>query len=448
MSNVRFSLPEYAERYEYIRRDLDQNLVTVLGDNVRQRKDNYTFTFEERSAIYDWSKGYFNVGVRLERLVEGVLRDGRAYQPADNVGLINGIHSLIRRISMQGPDGQVIYDVPEVNKALNIKKLLEYGPDYAETVGTNEMWYLDTKIGLATDDNTGFIARRDLFATVAGTQANGPVVYFRIPLKTYSFFESLDFNNVLLSGMSLKIIIDIESDANLILSAGAANTGGRVVLDQLELWVPQVTLHPSASEQYMRSIDKPIKWTYMRERVERSVQLTTQSGRFRITGVNKPRKVFFYFSQVAKDESLVFNMYAFDSMFTTVDGTGIGGDATMTRARLEFDDGSYYPHSEYVSNQVNRIYHDVQEYAHRNDDDCCGSQVTRKNFVDLFSVIYFDLDYQKLGTVSDNKDMTFIYNLTTNTAEPFYIYAVMLYSNDASFSKLSNRYTLFSEVSK
>jgi hypothetical protein len=184
----------------------------------------------------------------------------------------------------------------------------------------------------------------------------------------------------------------------------------------------------------------------MRERVERSIQLTASSGRFRITGVNKPKKVFFYFSAVAKDETTTENMYSFDSMFSETNG--IGSDETLTRARLEFDDGSYYPHTEYTSNQIHRIYHDVQEYAHRNDDDCCGSQLTRENFSSLYSLVYFDLDYQKLGTVSDNKDMTFIYNLRNQPATAYYIYAVMLYENSASFSKISNRYIIYSEVSK
>lgn len=475
MSEVKFSLPEFCERYEYNRRSPDQPIQEPVGDNP-QRKNNYVFTLDDRTGIYDFSKGYFEVGFRVERLAA---QDGRSFTPDDPVSMINDVHSLIRRLTLQGPNGQVLYDTPEVNKAIFLKKLLEFGPDFAETSASNELWYYDNN---PLPTNTGAKKRNALITS--GAQANAPpVVKARIPLSSYSFFESLDFNNVLLSNMSLKLIIDFESDNNLIFKDAAFNVPGRVVIEKFELWVPQLSLHASSAEKYIRSIDTPLRWTYMRERVERSPVYTQAEGRYRISGVNKPKKAFFYFFTADRDENQNSNMYRYDSMFVTsanfktgnlalvdtalnagqtdvdnpavaetvveVDNIGIGNTRTLQRCRLEFDDGSFYPHVEYGNDDLQRYYHDVLEYSHRNDNLCCGSLLSRDTYKTLNSVIYFDLEYQKRSVVSDAKDMTLNWALGAGGAiQPFIIYAILLYENDASFGRIDNAYVLLSEISK
>ncbi len=59
------------------------------------------------------------------------------------ISIVNGVHSLIRRLILYGQDGQTVYDTPRVNQALHVKKLLEMSPDYAESVAENEFWHLD-----------------------------------------------------------------------------------------------------------------------------------------------------------------------------------------------------------------------------------------------------------------------------------------------------------------
>lgn len=482
MSEVKFSLPEFCERYEYNRRSPDQPIQEPTGDNP-QRKNNYVFTLDDRTGIYDWSKAYFEVGFRVERLAGA---GGRSFTATEPVSMINNVHSLIRRMTLQGPNGGVLYDTPEVNKAIFLKKLLEFGPDFAETSASNELWYYDDS---PTATNTGAKKRNALISS--GEQVNPPpVVKARIPLSSYSFFDSLDFNNVLLSNMSLKLIIDFESDNNLIFKDAAFNVPGRVVIDKFELWIPQLTLHASSAERYIRSLDTPLRWTYMRERVERSPIYNNAEGRFRISGVNKPKKAFFYFFTADRDENQNANMYRYDSIFVTsasfktgnlalVDGTvanaavtnpaveetavvidniGIGNNRTLQRCRLEFDDGSFYPHVEYGGDDLQRYYHDVLEYSHRNDNLCCGSLLSRDKYKKLNSVIYFDLEYQKRSVVSDAKDMTLNWALSPGVAvgnppvvppiAPFIIYAILMYENDASFGRIDNAYVLLSEISK
>ena len=274
MSEVKFSLPEFCERYEYVRRSPDQPIPDLQGD-IAQRKNNYVFTLDDRTAIYDWSKAYFEVGFRVERL-NGA--GGRSFTPTDPVSMINGVHSIIRRLTLQGPSGSILYDTPEVNKAVFLKKLLEFGPDFAETSASNELWYYD-ETPLPT--NNGARTRNSLISS-AQQADTPPTVKARIPFNTYSFFDSLDFNNVLLSNMSLKLSIDFETDNNLIFKDAAFNVPGRVVITKFELWPPQLTLHASSAEKYIRSLDTPLRWSYMRERVERSPIFNQTEGRYRI----------------------------------------------------------------------------------------------------------------------------------------------------------------------
>ena len=139
-----------------------------------------------------------------------------------------------------------------------------------------------------------------------------------------------------------------------------------------------------------------------------------------------------------------------------VNDLGIGQTRKLTRCRLEFDDGSFYPHVEYGSDDIQRFYHDVLEYSHRNDNVCCGSLLSRDKYKLLNSVVYFDLEYQKRSVVSDAKDMTFVWSIDTPPAvngnipaiSPFIIYAVLMYENDASFGRIDNSYVLLSEISK
>ena len=485
MSEIKFSLPEFCERYEYNRRSPDQPIQEPMGDNP-QRKNNYVFSIDDRVGIYDWSKGYFEIGFRVERLVDG--NAGRSFIPTDAISMINSVHSIIRRMTLQGPNGGVLYDTPEVNKALFLKKLLEFGPDFAETSASNELWYYDDS---PTATNTGAKKRNALITSALRTD-RPPIVKARIPLSSYSFFESLDFNNVLLSNMSLKLIIDFESDNNLIYKDPAFDVLGRVVIEKFELWLPQLTLHASSAEKYIRSLDTALRWTYMRERVERSPIYNNAEGRFRISGVNKPKKAFFYFFSADRDENQNANMYRYDSIFVTsarfktgnlalvspalnaggtavnnpnvaetsevIDNIGIGNNRTLQRCRLEFDDGSFYPHVEYGGDDLQRYYHDVLEYSHRNDNLCCGSLLSRDKYKKLNSVIYFDLEYQKRSVVSDAKDMTLNWALSPGVAvgnplvvppiAPFIIYAILMYENDASFGRIDNAYVLLSEISK
>ena len=108
-----------------------------------------------------------------------------------------------------------LYQCNYANRSVNIKNLLEYNKSYADSVATNEFYFLDTSksanknrflernvthrraadnggdaAGLMIDNishtfNEGFSKRKALLGTSG-------IVHREIPLNRYSFFEALE----------------------------------------------------------------------------------------------------------------------------------------------------------------------------------------------------------------------------------------------------------------
>ena len=60
-----FSLPEFAKRKEYVYFQPDVPIqVPATNTGIMQSKDNTSFTINDRSSIYDYANGYFDVSLR------------------------------------------------------------------------------------------------------------------------------------------------------------------------------------------------------------------------------------------------------------------------------------------------------------------------------------------------------------------------------------------------
>ena len=110
------------------------------------------------------------------------------------------VHTLINRLKVE-TNGQKIYDSDNCNQAVNIKNLLDYTRQFSKDMGTNQLFFLDTKRSAEERPtqaayNKGFAQRKALL----GTSSN---VNVEIPLNRYSFFEGLD--NELLPKMKVGI---------------------------------------------------------------------------------------------------------------------------------------------------------------------------------------------------------------------------------------------------
>ena len=85
-----FRTSENLQRYEYVRFHLD-NVIEQPANGQHQKKTGYRFTINDRSTMFDFFNGYFEVTKELQKIADGV-----GYAAADRITMINGSHSLIR----------------------------------------------------------------------------------------------------------------------------------------------------------------------------------------------------------------------------------------------------------------------------------------------------------------------------------------------------------------
>ena len=73
------------------------------------------------------------------------LADATVLTLTDHNGIVNGSNSFIQNLKITA-NGREVYSCNYANHCVNIKNLLEHNPPYAESIGTNEFYFLDTTI--------------------------------------------------------------------------------------------------------------------------------------------------------------------------------------------------------------------------------------------------------------------------------------------------------------
>ena len=279
-------------------------------------------------------------------------------------------------------NGIRVFDCNGANHSVNIKNLLEYNSSYAKSIGTNQFFYLDINRNAEEREaeaayNKGFAARKALLGT-------SDTVNTEIPLNRYSFFESLE--DKLLPNTKVAIDITLESDENLVWQAGA---DCRVVLTKFRLWVPRIIFTSEGESHYMSKYLKPHKWTYLKEIIGESNDTRQQTGTFKINaGINRPRHVFVWISNVANKDVQTANPFLYNTF-------SVANNRTLTSCQLEVGNGNHYPENEYQpSVEMSRVYRDALKYVHAINDFKGGTFLTRPNFSTIFPFIYFNLENQ------------------------------------------------------
>ena len=193
--------------------DLDQPLDTTPAPTAYQKREGIRCITDNTGEVtpFDWYNTRLSVDFKVNKLV-----DGAALTATDHNGIVNGSNTLIKRLSISA-NGRDVYSCNYANLCVNIKNLLEYNPSYAESIGTNEFYFLDTtrhadeekfskrqvthrrnaantgdEPGLMLDDvnanyNKGFAARKALLGL--STKVN-----CEIPLNRYSFLKHWKIN--------------------------------------------------------------------------------------------------------------------------------------------------------------------------------------------------------------------------------------------------------------
>ena len=465
--------PIYLERYEDVVFDLEQPLNITPANNTVQVRNNLKFIADNsgEATPFDWYNARIAMDFKVEQhdgtdFVIGanvnddsILAANRAqittYED-DQMGIVNGANSFISRLSVLA-NGKELYQCNYANHSVNIKNLLEYNKSYADSVATNEFYFLDTstsanknrftrrnvthrrnaangadEAGLMIDNtpatyNEGFAKRKALLGTSS-------TVHCEIPLNRYSFFEKLE--NILLPNTKIEIQFEIEKDDNLIWRTGGNRC--RVVITRLQLFVPRLVFNEEGNKIYMSDYLKPKTWKYLNEVVETKIFENQAVGNFRITnGISKPRHVFVFFINTPNIESQTANPFLYNTFSVSTD------PRTLNRCYLEVGNGNEYPDIHYKpSEDPSRVFRDVMSYVYANNDFQGGTLLNRQNFENIFPFVYFDLTKQKSDIINGVTKLAFHYELSGATAANYSIYALILHERQAEIEQLSGKLLL------
>ena len=411
-----FRNSKFVERYEDVVFELETGLDTTLTRN--QKKDGHRFVVDNTGEVtpLDWYNSRILVDFKVV-----LAANGGNIAVADHNGIVNGSHSLINNFKVN-LNGRKVYDISYANHCVNIKNLLEYSPDYAESTATNQFFFLDKNRHAEerradANYNQGFAIRKALLGV-------STTVNTEIPLNRYSFFEAL--RDELLPNTRLELNFELESDANLIWQAGA---DCRVIVTKMQLLVPRITFNSEGQSLYASKYITNKKWIYLREEIMRSNSSQQKSGHFNITsGISKPRHVFVFIINDANISSQTANPF----LYNTFSVGAVGNLRTLENCHLVVANGNEYPEIHYTPNtDMTRIYRDVLKYVHKNNEYGEGTLLTRSNFGSIFPFLYFDLTKQKLDIKDGTTKLQFRYELSGTTATAYSIYALILYEQEA-----------------
>ena len=434
-----FRNPKYLERYEDVVFDLEQALDVVPANNAHQKKTGHKFIADNtgEATPFDWYNARLSVDFKVNQLANGADIDA----DGDNMGIVNGSNSFIKRLSILA-NGRDVYSCNYANHVVNIKNLLEYNPSYAESVATNEFYYLDTSrnanraefalnatpvvTGRNANYNKGFASRKSLLG-------DSTTVHCEIPLNRYSFFETLE--DKLLPNTKIELNIEIETDNNLIWRTGG--NACRVILTRLQLFIPRLTFNSEGQKIYAENYLKPYKWVYLNEVVERSNNSQQQTGQFRITnGISKPRHVFVWALNTANVDVQTANPFLYNTF-------SLPNNANISRCYLEVGNGNEYPDIAFKpATEPARVFREVMGYVYANNDFQGGTLLNRSNFENLVSFVYFDLTKQKIDIKDGVTKLSFHYELSANPNADYNIYALVLHEREAEIEQKSGKLLL------
>ena len=426
-----FRTSETLQRYEYVRFHLD-NVIEQPANNQSQKKTGYRFTINDRSTMFDFFNGYFEVTKELQKIANGA-----GYAAADRITMINGSHSLIRHMVIKS-SGKIVYESDNLHRITNAKNLLEYSDDFSRSVAKNTFWYLDTD-GTTADTNVRFEARRILTQAANDNGGGGAKsINEMIPLNRYSFFQELE--RKMLPPMQLTIELTLNEDSELIHKAAADAAGGaagRVVVKIFYLWLPRLIPKDSMYSSFVSEFLKPTTWTYMRDLYNQSANTRAIQNIFQISpAIDNVKHVFIYLQRTdaPHDDESERTPYILDTFKLNADDA----NSSLSSCRLEYGNNVFYPELEYDGDSKIRIFNDLMSYAFRKNDYNTGTQLNLHNFTSLYGLIYFDLSYQKEVITRDPKQLILHYRLNVAPAANVRAHSIVFYESEVVVKTVGN----------
>ena len=428
--NGNFRKPEYVKRYEYNNFDLETPLNAIVPNNARQRKDNYRFVVDNSSETYpiDWYNAYLEVDFQLVTTADSTVGIVAGANNGDQDATTTNGNTFIKEIQVEC-NGTSVYTNLKANQATNALTLLKYTKSYADSVGKDQFFYVDTSTGTTEGRpaqplyNEGFAKRKILTDAAAVNKIS-------IPLNQYSYFAA--FKNQLHPNIKTSILIKLEDDNNIIFRKAAA-PDSKVIVTKMRLWCPKIIFNGFGLKEYMEKYLKPKKWVYLMEHLENTPTTATNSF-FRIsTGIRRPRHVLVWVVPTASYSNQEHNIFTFNTF-------SIGANQRyFSRAKLEVNDSIYYPQLEMTSDEESRLYRALMSFNSGYNDFLSGPLIDRANFRNLFGMIYFDLRNQEEDVKDSVVSLTFRYELNGANATNYTLNALMLHEREIELYTASGK---------
>ena len=425
--NGNFRHPKFVKRYEYNYYDLETPLNAIVANNATQTKNNYRFEVDNSSEAnpIDWYKAYLEVDFKLVTLADSTVGIEVGGDTNNKKCTTTNGQTFVKKIEVEC-NGITVYNNTRANESANVLSMLKYTKSYADTVGKDQFFFVDSSTGTTEPRpaqalyNEGF-GKRKLLTDAAA------VNNISIPLNLYSYFGA--FKNNLHPNLKTTILLTLENDANIIFNAGAA---AKVIITKLRLWAPKIIFNEDGLKGYLSDYLKPKTWIYQKEHHEIKQSGATNDA-FRIsTGIRRPRHVFIWAVPTLSYNNQGANIFTFGL-------NKVGGNQGFARAQVEINNSIYYPQLELSSTEESRLYRALMSYSAAYNDVLSGPIIDRTNFKNLFGVLYFDLRNQSEDIKDSVVALTFRYQLTGNPAGNYTLNALVLHEKEIELYTASGK---------
>ena len=307
----------------------------------------------------------------------------------------------------------------EVSSILNFV-MTDY--DYKKEYGTLSGWIPDISTGDTTATNTSYDLRKKLYNK--GFEGS-------FPLK--NLFGFLQCYNRIIFLISLEISLNriINNDE---IFYGAAPNEAKLTIEDMELWIPQITLNPLLEVKLLERLNtnKDINVSFL-NRISQSIDISNQAVyNWSVANLsNRPRYIFVAFknSTVGYQEN--------NSKFIQYTGTN-----KIKSIRVQLNN-SNYPDLGMVFDSIKN--HQLQPYNFY--IEMCkrfnnSPQLNYLDFKDLYSIFCFDVSAQDERLASNGCDVTI--HITKDTGLNVKCFCVILEEKTAKINLNDGKMHLFS----
>ena len=426
--NGNFRHPKFVKRYEYNYYDLESPLNAIVANNARQRKNNYRFEVDNTSETnpIDWYNAYLEIEFKLVTLADSTVGIVAGTDADTKFCTTTNGQTFIKKIEVEC-NGITVYNNTRANESANVLSMLKYTKSYADTVGKDQFFFVDSSTGVAVPTgllkNEGYATRKKLTDDAATNNIS-------IPLNLYSYFAA--FKNNLHPNLKTNIKLTLENDGNIIFKNADNAPDSKVIITKLRLWAPKIIFNEDGLKVYLSDYLKPKTWVYQKEHHEIKQSGATNDA-FRISaGIRRPRHVFIWAVPTASYDNQGANIFTFGL-------NKVGGNRGFARAQLEINNSMFYPQLELSAAEEARLYRALMSFSSAYNDVLSGPIIDRTNFKNLFGILYFDLRNQSEDVKDSVVALTFRYQLTGNPAGNYTLNALVLHEKEIELYTASGK---------